>query len=309
MKEIINYYYNFDLEEVKEESTYTSFKYYGDYFYFVFFNRTEDELKDIITICNELKFKGFRVHDLIYNIQGNLLTKIGDNYYILLKLNAIKDETVNFISICDNIAKLKLNNANSKLYRNNWGNLWSKKIDYFEYQIRELGKDKEIIINSFSYYVGLSENAISYVNKINTVIGLSDKDNIVLSHRRIFYPNTNLNYLNPLSFIFDLEVRDIAEYLKVEFFNDEDSILDLMTYLKMKKLTPYSYHMLYARLLYPTYYFDAYEDVMNNNGDEQKLLKIINKVDEYEEFLKQAYIEISKYTSLERIDWIIKKEL
>ena len=67
--------------------------------------------------------------------------------------------------------------------------------------------------------------------------------------------------------------------------------------------------MLYARLLYPTYYFDAYEDIINNNGDENKLISIVNKINEYELFLKKAYFEISKYTNLERIDWIIKKEL
>ena len=48
---------------------------------------------------------------------------------------------------------------------------------------------------------------------------------------------------------------------------------------------------------------------MNNNEDEEKIIKIIKKVDEYEKFLKQAYEEISKCTELEKIDWIIKKEL
>ena len=287
------YYYNFDLDEVIEEANYTSFRYYGEDFYFVFFNRTEEELKDILMVCNELKTRGFRVHDFIINREGKILTKVAEKYYILFKLNAKKDENINFITLAENSNKLKLNRANSKLYRNNWGDLWSKKIDYFEYQIKELGKDKQVIINSFSYYVGLAENAISYVNKINKVLGISEYDNITLAHRRIFYPNTNLNYFNPLSFIFDLEVRDVAEYLKIEFFNNEDSLLDL----------------LYARLLYPTYYFDAYEDVMNNNTDENKIIKIINKVNEYETFLKDAYEEISKYTNLEKIDWIIKKEL
>lgn len=306
MKEIINYYYNFDLTEIEENNNYASFNYYGEDFYFVFFNRTEEELKDIVAICTELKGKGIRVHDIIINRESSFVTKVGDNYYMLLKLNSYKDEDINFISLCEYSSKLKLNSYNSKLYRNNWGDLWSKKVDYFEYQITELGRDKKIILDSFSYYIGLAENAISYVNKINKVIGISDNDSITLSHRRIFYPNTNLNYLNPLSFIFDLEVRDIAGYLKVEFFNGEDSFLDLQTYLKIRKLTPYSYHMLYARLLYPSYYFDIYEDIMNNNGDEEKLIPIIKKVDEYEEFLKKAYIEISKYTNLERIDWIIK---
>ncbi len=306
MKEIINYYYNFDLTEVTENNNYTSFKYNGEEFYFVFFNRTMEELEDLVEIINELKFKGIRVHDIILNRESSLVTKVGDNLYILLKLNAYKDENINFISLCEFSNKLKLNSYNSKLYRNNWGELWSKKIDYFEYQIKELGKDKQIILDSFSYYIGLAENAIQYVNKINKVIGISELDNVTLSHRRIFYPNTSLNFLNPLSFIFDLEVRDIAGYLKVEFWHGEDSLLDLKTYLKMKRLTPYEYHMLYARLLYPSYYFDIYEDIMNNDGDEEKLIPIINKANDYEQFLKEAYYEINKYTNLERIDWLLK---
>lgn len=309
MKEIINYYYNFDCLEIEENKNYTSFSYLGDNYYFVFFNRDKEELNDIISICDELKIKGFRVHSIILNRFNSYITNVGNINYLLLKLNSIPTENVNFMDVCYNLNLLKLNKVNSKLYRNNWGELWSKKIDYFEYQIKELGKDKLVVLDSFSYYIGLAENAISYVNKINKVINISDSDLITLSHRRIFFPNINLNYYNPLSFIFDLEIRDIAEYLKGGFFSGEDSLLDLQTFLKTKNLTSYSYHMLYARLLYPSYYFDIYEQIMNNNLDEKELLKIISKVNDYELFLKNAYIEISKYTNLERIDWLIKKEL
>ena len=68
--------------------------------------------------------------------------------------------------------------------------------------------------------------------------------------------------------------------------------------------------MLYGRLLYPSYYFDAYEEIMNNKDcDEKRIINIISKVHSYEVFLKDAYYEISKYTNLEHIDWLIKKEL
>lgn len=309
MKEIINYYYNLDCLEIEENKNYSTFNYYGDSFYFVFFNRDKEELDDLLNISQELKLKGINVHSFIINRFNSYITKVGDNNYILLKINSNKEEQVSFIDLCNNLNTFRLNNTNSKLYRNNWGELWSKKIDYFEYQIKELGKDKQIVINSFSYYVGLAENAISYVNKINKVIGISNEDNITLSHRRIFYPNTFLNYLNPLSFIFDLEVRDVAESIKVGFFNNENSLLDLQTFLKMKRLSKYSYHMLYARLLYPSYYFDLYENIMNNNESEEKLINVIKRVDDYERFLKLAYNEISIYTNLERIDWLLKKEL
>ena len=308
MKETINYYYNFDIDIIENNNSYYSFFYMGVYYYFVFFNRTEEELKDILDITKELKLKNIAMHDIVLNRFSSPLTRVGELDYILLKIMGDKNQTFDIVDINELNNKLILNNASSKLYRNNWSELWSKKNDYLESQIRELGKNKTVILDSFSYYIGLSENAISYITRINE-LNKDNKERIVLSHRRIFYPNTKLNYLNPLSLIFDLEVRDVAEYIKAAFFNNEDAFLELSTYLKMNKLSSYSYHMLYGRLLYPTYYFDVYDSIMNNNEDEEKLLSIIKKVDDYELFLKKVYFEINKYTTLDRIDWIIKKEL
>ncbi len=308
MKDIINYYYNLDIEKIIEEEKYSSFVFNGEDFYFVFFNRSEEELRDLVQIVNELKSKGLKVHDFILNKDSNIITIVGDKKYVLLKTNNKSDEIISFDVVINNNNKLLLNEKDSPLYRNNWGELWSKKIDYFEYQIKEIGKDKKIVLDSFSYYIGLAENAISYVNKANKMRYSHNKERITLSHRRLFFPNYSLNYYNPLSFIFDLDIRDIAEYIKREFFYGEDSLFDLKMYLKQIKLTYYSYNMLYARLLYPSYYFDIYEDIMNNNSKEEKLLKIIDKVDEYELFLKNAYLEISKYANIQKIDWIMKKQ-
>ena len=63
--------------------------------------------------------------------------------------------------------------------------------------------------------------------------------------------------------------------------------------------------MLYARLLYPSYYFDIYEEVMNKERSEEDLLKIISKNENFEELLKKAYLEITKYAILEKVEWII----
>ncbi len=58
-------------------------------------------------------------------------------------------------------------------------------VDYFEYQIRELGKDKKVILDSFSYYIGLGENAISYVNSTIAKYKPDDRERICLSHKRL----------------------------------------------------------------------------------------------------------------------------
>ena len=305
MKDTISFYYNIDIDTLEEKDGKYHFKYQNRDFFFVFFNRNLEELEDLLACISEMQKKGIDVHGILINKDNSILTKINEYNYILFSVNNCS-ETYDIFDIIDMNNKLTLNNYNSKLYRNNWENLWMQKVDYFEYQIRELGLDKQVIKNSFSYYIGLAENAISYVH--NVKLKYPSQGTIVLSHRRIFYPNYKLNYLNPLSFIFDLEVRDIAEYLKAMFFSEDDEsevLEELKSFLKIKRLTIYEYNMLYARLLYPSYYFDIYEEVMNKERSEEDLLKIISKNKNFEEFLKKAYLEITKYAILEKVEWII----
>lgn len=305
MKDTISFYYNIDIDTLEEKDGKYHFKYQNRDFFFVFFNRNLEELEDLLDCISEMQKKGIDVHGILINKDNSILTKINEYNYILFSVNNCS-ETYDIFDIIDMNNKLTLNNYNSKLYRNNWENLWMQKVNYFEYQIRELGLDKQVIKNSFSYYIGLAENAISYVH--NVKLKYPSQGTIVLSHRRIFYPNYKLNYLNPLSFIFDLEVRDIAEYLKAMFFSDDDEsevLEELKSFLKIKRLTIYEYNMLYARLLYPSYYFDIYEEVMNKERSEEDLLKIISKNENFEEFLKKAYLEITKYAILEKVEWII----
>ena len=305
MKDTISFYYNIDIDTFEEKDGKYHFKYQNRDFFFVFFNRNLEELEDLLDCISEMQKKGIDVHGILINKDNSILTNINEYNYILFSVNNCS-ETYDIFDIIDMNNKLTLNNYNSKLYRNNWENLWMQKVDYFEYQIRELGLDKQVIKNSFSYYIGLAENAISYVH--NVKLKYPSQGTIVLSHRRIFYPNYKLNYLNPLSFIFDLEVRDIAEYLKAMFFSEDDEseiLEELKSFLKIKRLTIYEYNMLYARLLYPSYYFDIYEEIMNKERSEEDLLKIISKNENFEEFLKKAYLEITKYAILEKVEWII----
>lgn len=307
MKETLEYYYGLDIESIEELDGKYHIKQENQDYFFVFYNRGIEELEDIINVSNEMIKKGINVHKILINRNNSFLTKVGEYNYILFAVSNLSEEydIFDMVKISE---KLVLNNNKSNLYRNNWGTLWSEKIDYFEYQVRELSIEKDVVKNSFSYYVGMAENAISYVNNTNMKYG-GDAYRIVLSHRRVFYPNYKLNYLNPLSFVFDLEVRDIAEYLKAMFFKKDISFCldELSSYLKIRHLSLYEYQMLYARLLYPTYYFDVYESVMNKNGDEEELVNIIKKCDSYEEFLKKAYLEISKYAKIDKIEWIINQ--
>lgn len=307
MKESINYYYNLNVDEVENWNGTYRFYLRGETYYFAPSKRIDDELKDIIEVSKELKSRGIKCHDLILNRFGKLLTNVYNSNYILLRIVGNGLEEYDLYDMIKMNKSLILVESKSKLYRNSWGKLWSDKIDYFEYQIHEIGKGKKIILDSFSYYVGLGENAISYVNNTTNNYQPSEKDRICLSHRRINYPNYKLNYLNPLSFIFDLEVRDIASFIKSAFFAGEDALNYLKEAIRSEHFSVYSMQLLYARLLYPSYYFDLYDQIMNEEEEEEKLIPIIEKADSYELFLKQAYIEMNKFVPIERIEWILNK--
>lgn len=302
MKEFIEYNYNIDIDNLIDQNEIYSFIFNNDNYMFVPCSRSESDLNDIILICQELTKKNVSVSNLIYTKDNKLIVNIDEKFFVLIRvLNSYK-EIIDITNMIELNKKTLLNDESKKNYKNLWSEFWAKKIDYFEYQTSELALGKNIILNSFSYYIGLAENAISYVNKVNS----SDfyVDRVVLSHRRVYIPNLSLNYYNPLSFIFDLEVRDVAEYIKSLFYSDEDAFLELVTYLKCVKLTGYSYHMLFARILYPSQYFDIYEKVILNEISEDELIKVIKKTDEFEKFLNKVYYLISNYYNIDKIEWI-----
>ena len=177
-------------------------------------------------------------------------------------------------------------------------------MDYLEYQVHELGKKYPVILSSFNYFDALAENAISYVREAQKYKTPIKK---VLSHKRIMYPNLNVNYDNPLSFVIDIEVRDISEFIKhMALENIDYALIDLKSYIEIVKPDIYSLSMLYARLLYPSYYFDAQEKIINENSDEKQIIKIIDQINSYEVFLKKAWELIRSYVPIEEIEWVLK---
>lgn len=312
MKELLRENYNLNNSiEIIDNNNYCSFFFNDKKYYFVPYFRSEDELNDILAINEELFLRKIPTMRIIQNKNGVYIVNFNEKKYILLESNLDISNEYNVLDMIAFSEQLIVSKKQSLLYRNLWGELWSAKVDYFEYQVGQLGKDKHVILNSFSYYVGLAENAISYVNNTLKNHQQSAYENITLQRKRIGFPNIQLNYFNPLNYVIDVEVRDIASYFKSLFFCSETDLwIEVNSYLKRKRLSVYGYQLLYARLLYPSYYFDVYEKVMDGVLKEDELLKIINKSSSYELFLKKMFIEISKYATIEPINWIVnKKEL
>ena len=303
MKDFINFYYGLKIDSIKQVNDYYTFVFSDDIYYLINYNQDIKRIYHYIDFSNKLSRYNIKSHIIVINKDNKYISTIDDNNYILLKIVS-KNEEISIIDIY-NYQKLFLN---EKLTVNknylSWSQLWSTKNDYFETALNEIKIDNIIDI-SIDYYLGLSENAIMYYNL--TTQNYNHRDYyLTWCHKRIYYPNMSINYLNPISYIYDYGVRDIAEYLKSAFFNDESLVLnELSTFLKICKLDNFNANLLFSRLLYPSYYFDILEKWINKKCSSNELIKIVEKQKQYEIFLKKAYQVLSEYALLFHIDYLI----
>ncbi len=301
MKNELKLLYGIDDVEISKEQDVFTFSLNEQLFYFVPCKRNPKELIGLNQLGFELLSLKYPSSIIIENLNGQLCSIISEENYVLLKINTLPEQKLFDFPFFS----LSLNASIGNRYQNDWDTLWSNKIDYYEYQISQIGKGKEVVINSLSYYLGMAENAISYANQTNQELSFSN-DDLAVCHRRLYYPSYALNYYNPLSYIIDLKVRDIAEYIKSAFYNGEDEILNFCKdFINNNILSPYALRMFYARLLFPTYYFDCYEQIINFSVPEEQLIPIIEKNQKWELFLQEIYYFINKKQPIPAIDWLL----
>ena len=237
--------------------------------------------------------------EVILNKDKNIITTYNNINYILLKINCNINKNITLEEI-DYLSKTKIVNN----IKSNWGLLWSKKIDYLENLISENGKKYPQVVNSFNYFVGMSENAISYYNNIEI-----DNNMMYYISHKVLRPTDKVDSLyNPLNIIYDYRVRDVAEYIKNSFWTDNHNIYnELNNYLYKNNLSLNEVKLLISRVLFPSVYFDMYEEIFNYNKEEKILNNIINRIDEYEEYLDSIIIYFKKFYPIDEIEWLKKK--
>ena len=305
MKNTVDYYYNIRIDNlIKGNKDYYFFIDNNEY-HLIKYNRPIEDAFPIYKLNIEMIKRNALVHEIILNKDKQVITKINNEPYVLLKLckhnnNEVKLPDINYIQNATYNIEF-----DKTLLRDEWVKLWSEKIDYYEYQINQLGKEYPILCDSLSYFIGLGENAISYlVNNVRDV-----NDILVVSHKRINPKYGNFEFYNPLNFIIDNRVRDVCEYIKASYFTDNFNSYELKLFLNYNNFSKNEYIYLFSRLLFPTYYFDKYDEIINNsNVSEEVVIPILNKIDDYEKFLLSVYryIIYVKKVQIEPIDWILK---
>lgn len=291
MRNVLKYYYNLSFDQIKEYDDYAILEFEDKIYIFKKYIQEEEETK---YIGNLLFNNGIITHTIIINNQDSILTDYNSEKYILLQLKNFKEE------IGENFFYVEVPKKETDI-----ATLWSNKLDYYAHQLHELGLGKEFLINTFNYYMGLAENAIQIYNRASES---TEEVHYAISHRRMTYPNYSINYLDPTNMLIDVRIRDVAEYIKVKFFSSGITVQETYDLLSKYNVNSKEINYLYARLFYPTYFFDIFEnDIIKGIEEEDKIYVFLNKHEEYEKYLYDLYLYLRDYFSIYEVEWL-KKE-
>lgn len=219
---------------------------------------------------------------IIKTKRNDLFLKYKNNLYILEKINMNRIKSNEVLKDYKNVKIIK---------KNNWKELWINKVNEIE-KIRITDND---IIELNSYYMGLAESAISFLN--NNKDKIEEKQNSICRIRI-----NDKDYRNNNNIIIDYKERDYAEYIKYLFFSNKEK--EATDFLKKIDLKKYNKELIFSRLLFPTYYYDIVENIVLSNNKQKEQIEIIKKnIKKYELFLfKSSELLFSKQV----IEWIKK---
>jgi len=290
MKNIINYYYDLMIGEFRKSDENYSFSIDSvKYLFLPYYGNVDKLYKTYLLLISNNKY----CHEIMVNKKNSIISFYDNKPYLLLKKNFYSKDI------------LKLNdiiNYNALVYGEyelNWKELWKDKIDYYEYQMSQLGYKYKYLKESLSYYIGLSECAIAILNYAKL-----DKLKYSISHNRIQYKETIDNLFDPTNIIIDNRVRDIAEYLKINYINENIKINDVFSYLDNLNFDYNESLLFLSRLMYPSYYFDIYDKIIQEKLSEEKINYIIKKNTQYEVFLKKVYSYVRNRYRIPEIEWL-----
>ena len=282
MKNTIMYYYNFPRLRmfIKNYKTY-----FTDDKNIFSFERVRDH-NEIIQLYNLINNDNL-LDKILVNINNSIFTSYKEEDYILIRKNIVRKKLLPYINNND-LSRVNL------LLRNNWSNIWSIKIDYIEYQYEHIKGKYPIIDESINYYIGLAENAIAYYEN---ALSINENIPLALCRRRII----DDNMYNPNNIIIDYRERDIAENIKHMYFFKNTSIITIINSIKKLKLNKKQAYLLYSRLLYPSYYFDIYEGIVNDKENILDMINIVNKRKGFELILNKTN---DYFKELKKVEWL-----
>ena len=299
MNNAILFFYNINVSNVKKINKNYYFQYLNNNYGIYSYNRDISDAEVLYSLNLELLNRGLVGYQIILTKNKEVLFIYEDNYYIMMKLPNIKNRIINYNDILYFNFEIT-SNAYQKLDKSNWNISWSNKIDFIEYQFKQMNNKYPILNDVIDYFIGIWENAISYyTNNVNF------KHLKYVCHKRISIDMDLYDFLNPLNFVIDYKERDIGDYLK-SYIIKKNYSLNSFSYI-FNNLSRESMILLISRILFPSYFFDLYEKIIIDNYKESEIIEIIKKRNNTISLIKYIFDNFSNY-NIPYIDWIKKSD-
>lgn len=279
MYDFIFNYYHFNPSSISKKNNYYLVA-HDNYSYYLYEVYDLNKVKKQYEIASHYPF----YYSFILNYYHSIFSEYHNHVFVLLKNNNLLK--VDYHYYFSNIIILSD-------YKNNWYYSWLERSDYLEDKYYEIKGKYPIIDESFDYYLGLLEMSIYYLRHYNYISG-----NGYLQHER--YSKKEL--YNPLNIKIDFKERDFAEYLKYIFFSKEYLNIDISCLIYQNR-NNYNFGLVFARILYPNYYFDVFDKIVFFNEDEIELKKIIDCVQDFKNYVNYILLEMNKYYYIKKVSF------
>lgn len=300
MKNALNYYYNLVPNDIHQNKNEYFFEYKGNNYIAQVCTLDIKEIEEIHKLTSYMANYNVFFHQIMFNIDNQLITEISGKPYIVMKKIQDYDKKVSIEDIIE-FSNYNVFDNYKLINKSNWRNLWIQRIDYIEYQVSETKNKFKVLSEYIDYFIGMTEIGIQMLLEIQNIISP-----LVVAHKRMGSKIKYSELYNPLNIIVDVRVRDSAEYFKMEIFNGGYIVEDIIYYFNNSNLSSDEIKLFFIRLLFPTPFYDLYDRIMREEIKEDILIKIVENINHYEKEIKKIYKYLYDFNIVPEIGWLKK---
>ena len=249
-----------------------------------------EELNNLeqIDLLNNYKLNFNDYYNIVSTKYGDYKILYKNKYYVVLEYKEFSLDLYQLI-----IEDKKKIVSSGKI---DWRDKWINRSEYIMNTYSSYRNKNKVIDNSIDYYFGLLESSICYLNGFNY-----ENVNLYVQHAKMSY----FDYFNPFNIRIDVKERDFSNFLKYIFFDDKYNESYIRSIIE-KNITNYDFNLIVARLIYPDYYFDLFDDYLINSDDKtlDLIKKIVNRVDEYEKYVYMICNYVKLNIQIKNVDYL-----
>ncbi len=274
MNKVLYYYYGFQIDKVVSKNDYYKVSDKGIDYYVFLYDDSIDDLKKLYDINIQMTSENIDIMTIVPNIYGLYFVYDRQKYVVVksfCKNEEIEKNIYKEVRIFDIISKWS-KQANiifkKKSYlqfsKNEWSVLWAKKIDEVEKSIDFSEKKKFVDFEFAMYFIGLAENAVSYMNDI-VLSNNYNKLELSYTHKKIDFHDFFVSFFNPLNISIDFRIRDVSHFFQHVITINHNDFVNLVVDIDLSLFSEIEIRLMVARILFPSSFLNFYLNTENVN--------------------------------------------